>query len=46
MLERKVSTAFSHLGAGRLLGDTQETDYGVSMIVILQGLSLTPCSTA
>ena len=28
------------LGMGRLLGDTQEMDYGVSMIVILQGLSL------
>ena len=25
---------------GRLLGDTQEMDYGVSVIVILQGLSL------
>ena len=27
------------LGAGRLSGDTQETDYGVSVIVVLQGLS-------
>ena len=28
------------LGAGRLSGDMQETDYGVSVIVVLQGLSL------
>ena len=27
------------LGAGRLSGDTQETDYGVSVIIVLQGLS-------
>ena len=27
------------LGAGRLSGDAQETDYGISVIVILQGLS-------
>ena len=27
------------LGVGRLLGDAQETDYGVSVIVVLQGLS-------
>ena len=28
------------LGAGRLSGDVQETDYGVPVIIILQGLSL------
>ena len=28
------------LGTGRLSGDMQEMDYGVSVIVILQGLSL------
>ena len=27
------------LGTGRLLGDAQETDYRVSVIIILQGLS-------
>ena len=27
------------LGVGRLLGDAQKTDYGVSVIVVLQGLS-------
>ena len=27
------------LGAGRLSGDAQEMDYGVSVIVVLQGLS-------
>ena len=27
------------LGVGRLSGDAQEIDYGVSVIVILQGLS-------
>ena len=26
------------LGAGHFLGDMQKTDYGVSVIVILQGL--------
>ena len=26
-------------GVGRLSGDTQETDYGVSVIIVLQGLS-------
>ena len=32
---------YSHLtlGVGHLSGDAQETDYGVSVIVILQGLS-------
>ena len=28
------------LDAGRLSGDIQETDYGVSVIIVLQGLSL------
>ena len=28
------------LGVGRLSGDAQETDYGVSVIVVLRGLSL------
>ena len=27
------------LGVGHLSGDTQKTDYGVSVIVVLQGLS-------
>ena len=27
------------LGVGRLSGDIQETDYGVSVIIVLQGLS-------
>ena len=27
------------LGMGRLSGDAQETDYGVSVIIVLQGLS-------
>ena len=27
------------LGVGRLLGDAQETDYRVSVIIVLQGLS-------
>ena len=30
------------LGVGRLSGDMQETDNGVSMIIFLQGLSLGP----
>ena len=27
------------LGTGRFLGDTQETDYGVSVVILLQGSS-------
>ena len=34
------------LDAGHLSGDTQEMDYGVSVIIVLQGLSLDSCSTA
>ena len=30
------------LGAGRCLGDMQKTDYGVSVIIVLQGLSPRP----
>ena len=30
------------LGVGRLSGDVQKTDYGVSVIIVLQGLSLGP----
>ena len=40
MLDRKASMAFSHWGVDRCSGDVQKTDYGVSVIIVLQGLSL------